>query len=90
MAGVAVGGPGPDNLSNTSKKNRAVNAHGAVLFVLLLRQSSLQGLHPVGLLPGHAQVLPAHVAIGGQLAVDGAAQVQIPDDGGGTQVTSRR
>ena len=47
---------------------------------------SQQGVGAVGLLPGQIQVVPAEVAVGGYLAVDGTAQVQIPDDGGGTQV----
>lgn len=46
-------------------------------------QSGLQSHHTVGSLPAHAQILTAHVAIGRQLAVDGSAQIQIPDDGGG-------
>lgn len=46
-------------------------------------QSGLQSRHTVGSLPAHAQILTAHVAIGRQLAVDGSAQIQIPDDGGG-------
>ena len=46
----------------------------------------LQGLHPVGTLPGQIQIGAAEVAVGGQLAVDGTAQVQIPNDGGGTQI----
>ena len=49
-------------------------------------QVGLQGVHPVGLLPGQVQVVPAKVAIGGQLAIDGAAELQVPDDGAGTQV----
>ena len=48
--------------------------------------SSLQGLGPVGVFPADTQILPAHVAIGGQLAVNGLAEIQIPDDGGGGQV----
>ena len=36
--------------------------------------------------PGHAQILPAHMAIGGQLAIDGPAQVQLIDDSGGAEV----
>ena len=35
----------------------------------LLRHGGLQGVHAVGVLPLHAQILPAHVAVGGQLAV---------------------
>ena len=45
-------------------------------FVFRLQSSdrSLQGIHAVGVLPLHAQILAAHVTIGGQLAVDGLAQ----------------
>ena len=52
----------------------------------LLRHGGLQGVHAVGVLPLHAQVLAAHVAVGGQLAVDGLAQVKVADDSGGRQV----
>ena len=38
-----------------------------------------QSLGAVGLFPGHTQVLPAEVAVGGQLAVDGTTQVQHVD-----------
>ena len=51
-----------------------------------LLKGSLQGVHPVGLFPGYAQILAAHVAVGRQLAIDRLSQVQIPDDGGGPQV----
>ena len=47
---------------------------------------SLQGIHAVGVLPLHAQVLAAHVTVGSQLAVDGLAQVEVTDDGSGGQV----
>lgn len=57
-------------------------------FVFRLQGSdrSLQGIHAVGVLPLHAQILAAHVAVCGQLAVDGLAQVEFADDGGGGQV----
>ena len=38
---------------------------------ILLAQGGLEGVHPVGLLPGHAQLLAAHVAVGRQLAAYG-------------------
>ena len=56
------------------------------MFRLQGSDRSLQGIHAVGVLPLHAQILAAHVAVGGQLAVDGLAQVQLADDGGGGQV----
>ena len=57
-------------------------------FVFRLQGSdrSLQGIHAVGVLPLHAQILAAHVAVGSQLAVNGLAQVEFADDGGGGQV----
>ena len=52
----------------------------ASLFATNLQGShgSLEFFHAVGVLPLHAQVLAAHVAVGGQLAVDGLAQVEMP------------
>ena len=57
-------------------------------FVFRLQGSdrSLQGIHAVGVLPLHAQILAAHVAVGSQLAINGLAQVEFADDGGGGQV----
>ena len=57
-------------------------------FVFRLQGSdrSLQGIHAVGVLPLHAQILAAHVAVGSQLALNGLAQVEFADDGGGGQV----
>ena len=52
----------------------------------LLTQRRLESVHAVGLFPSHAQLLTTHVAVGRQLAVDGLAQIQIADDGGGAQV----
>ena len=54
----------------------------------ILFDSCQQSVHLVGLFPADAQVLPAHVAVGRQLAIDGLSQVQIPDDGGGPQAAS--
>ena len=53
----------------------------ASLFATNLQGShgSLEFFHAVGVLPLHAQVLAAHVAVGGQLAVDGLAQVEITE-----------
>ena len=45
-----------------------------------------QGLNTVSLLPAHAEILAAHVAVGGELAVDGTAQVEVADDGARTKV----
>ena len=45
-----------------------------------------QSLNAVGLFPSHAEVFASHVAVGGELAVDGAAQVEVADDGARTQV----
>lgn len=56
------------------------------MFRLQGSDRSLQGIHAVGVLPLHAQILAAHVAVCGQLAVDGLAQVEFADDGGGCQV----
>ena len=42
----------------------------------------LQLFDAVGVLPLHAEVFAAHVAVGSQLAVDGLAQVEGADDGG--------
>ena len=42
---------------------------------------SLEFFHAVGVLPLHAQILAAHVAVSSQLAVDGPAQIQVTDDG---------
>ena len=53
---------------------------------MLPGHGGLQGRYPVGTLPSHPQVLPAHMAVGGQLAVDGLAQVKLTDDGGRGQV----
>ena len=36
--------------------------------------------------PGELDVIPAKVTVGGRLAVDRAAQVQVADDGAGAQV----
>ena len=52
----------------------------------LFGDGGLQGLGAVGVLPLDAQILTAHVAVGGQLAVDGLAQVKLTDDGGRGQV----
>ena len=52
------------------------------MFRLQGSDRSLQGIHAVGVLPLHAQILAAHVAVCGQLAVDGLAQVEFADDGG--------
>ena len=58
------------------------------LCVLFLQRcnSGLELIHAVGVLPLHAQILAAHVAVGGQLAVDGLPQAEVTDDGGGGQV----
>ena len=45
-----------------------------------------QIIHPVGLLPGESVAFATKVAAGGRLAEDGPAQVQVVDDGAGTQV----
>ena len=55
-------------------------------FCDLQTQCGLQSVHTVGLFPGHAQVFPSHVTVGGQFLVDGFPQIQIPDDGSGAQV----
>src|ERR1700685_219786 len=46
----------------------------------------LQRVGPVGALPGEVRLLAAEVAVGRGLRVDGAKQVQVPDDRGGPQV----
>ena len=54
------------------------------LFFLLNRR--FQGFDLVGLFPGNAEVFPSDVAIGGELAVDGTAQLEVADYRGGAQV----
>ena len=45
-----------------------------------------QGVDAVSLFPRDTEVLAAHVAVRGDLLVDGTAQVESVDDGRGTQV----
>ena len=49
-------------------------------------QRGAERLHAVALLPRDAQLLAAHVTVGGELTVDRAAQVEVADDGGRAQV----
>ncbi len=53
---------------------------------LLLLQRGEQRVDAVSLLPRYAEVLATHVAISGELAVDGAAQIEVADDGCRAQV----
>ena len=66
-----------------------LKSHSFKFLLLQGSNSSLQLFDAVGVLPLHAQVLAAHVAISSQLAVDGLAQVEFADDGGGGQVKHR-
>ena len=63
-----------------------LKSHSFKFLLLQGGDSSLQLFDAVGVLPLHAQVLAAHVAVSGQLTVDGLAQVEVADDGGGGQV----
>lgn len=45
-----------------------------------------QSLNAVGLFPAHAEILTPHMAVGGELAVDRTAQVEVTDDGARAQV----
>ena len=63
-----------------------LKSHSFKFLLLQGSDSSLQLFDAVCVLPLHAQVLAAHVAISSQLAVDGLAQVEVADDGGGGQV----
>ena len=49
-------------------------------------QRSLDGLCHIGALPGQIQLGAAEVTVGGGLAVDGAAEIEAADNGGGAQV----
>ena len=51
-----------------------------------LAYGRFESLHPVGFLPGNAQILTAHVPVGGEPAVNGFAQIQVADNGGGAKV----
>ena len=51
-----------------------------------LGDGGAQGVGAVGVLPADAELLAAHVAVGGELAVDRAAQVEVADDGRRPQV----
>ncbi len=57
------------------------------IFLLSVQTSRrAQGSRPVGLFPGQIQVITAKVPVSSYLAVDGAAQVQVADDGTRTQI----
>ena len=51
-----------------------------------LSDGGAQGVGAVGILPADAELLAAHVAVGGKLPVDWAAQVEVTDDGRRPQV----
>ena len=56
------------------------------LTILQLLCSFLERLDQIQLLPGEIQVVPAEVAVGGGLGVDGALQIEVANDGRGAQV----
>ena len=53
---------------------------------LCLGDGCAQGVDAVGVLPADAELLAAHVAVGGELAIDRTGQLEVADDGRRAQV----
>src|SRR5918994_6348633 len=72
---VSPSAPRPDRAAGAAPTSRGSEA-----------QRRLQVVDPAGALPRQLLVVAAEVTVGGRLLVDRPAQVEVADDGRGTQV----
>src|SRR5580704_13992486 len=70
-------------MAGTSGRTRATRPGGSEA---LETELTLEVVQPGGVLPAELLLVAPEVTVGGGAAVDGPAQVEVADDGGGAQV----